>query len=164
MEFSPTPVLLSVPHVVQHSAGDCLAACAAMVLRYFRNMTVSYNRLNQILAIQPDFGAPFSNICRLAQLNITVLYQQGTLADLHHSLVSGWPCVVPVDTGELPYWVQIHVSHAVVIIGMDTQFVYLNDPAFTSSPIRVPTGDFDLAWLERDEMFAVLAPNSAHPL
>lgn len=129
-----------------------------MALQYFSVMEVSYDRLNRILEIQPDLGAPFSNIRHLTQLNFAVLYQQGTLSNLQHAIANGWPPIVPVNTGDLPYWGQIHVNHAVVIVGMDTHSVYLNDPAFTASPIRVAKGDFDLAWLDRDEMFAVIAP------
>lgn len=162
MEFSRSPAFLAVPHLLQRNAGDCLAACAAMVLRYFGNTSVSYGRLNLLLEIQSDFGAPFSNIHRLAQLNYLVLYQQGTLSDLRHALVNGWPPIVPVNTGELPYWGQIRVYHAVVVVGMDAQSIYLNDPAFTKSPIRVSIGDFDLAWLDRDEMYAVVAPSRNH--
>ncbi len=158
MPLSRSPSFLSVPHLLQRSSGDCLAACAAMVLRYFGVMSVTYDRLNRILEIQPDLGAPFSNIRHLSQLKFAVLYQQGTLPDLQHALANGWPPIVPVNTRELPYWGQIHVNHAVVVVGMDTQSVCLNDPAFTASPIRVAKGDFDLAWLDRDEMFAVIAP------
>lgn len=33
--------LLSVPHLLQQGDGDCLAACAAMVLAYL-NLTMDY--------------------------------------------------------------------------------------------------------------------------
>lgn len=41
---------------------------------------------------------------------------------------------------------------------MDAQSVYLNDPAFANAPIQVSQGDFQLAWLEHDEFYAVLSP------
>ncbi len=156
MKFSPTPVSLNVPHIPQRNDGECLVACSAMTLQY-SGILVSYERLCKTLKIQPHVGAPFTNIQRLTRLGIAVAYRQGTLRTLHAVLISGRPCIVPVKTGELPYWVQV-VDHAVVIVGMDARSVYLNDPAFNRSHIRVSIGDFDLAWLERDEMFAVIAP------
>jgi hypothetical protein len=36
--------------------------------------------------------------------------------------------------------------------------VFLHDPAILVHPLRVSIGDFDLAWLERDEQFAILMP------
>jgi hypothetical protein len=41
---------------------------------------------------------------------------------------------------------------------MDDTHVYLNDPALPNAPILVSRGDFELAWLERDEFYAVLMP------
>ncbi len=42
------------------------------------------------------------------------------------------------------------------MVGMDEENVYVDDPEFSQSPMQVSLGDFDLAWLERDEMYAVL--------
>ena len=43
-----------------------------------------------------------------------------------------------------------------VVIGLDAQYVYLNDPEFDVNPIQVSRGDFDLAWFEHGEFYAVL--------
>jgi hypothetical protein len=94
----------------------------------------------------------------LRRLNITVIYEQGTLVGLHRFLTNGWPCIVPIKTGELGYWDKIASDHAVVMVGMDVTSVYLNDPAFSPAPIQVSLGEFELAWFERGEQFAVLAP------
>lgn len=61
-------------------------------------------------------------------------------------------------TEELPYWQQMSVRHVVVVVGMDNEHVYLNDPEFTHAPIGVTIGDFDLAWLQREEYYGVLTP------
>jgi hypothetical protein len=37
-------------------------------------------------------------------------------------------------------------------------FVYLNDPTFLEAPIQVSRGEFDLAWLEKDEVYEALIP------
>lgn len=156
MQWDFPPLKLTVGHLHQPEPGECLAACAAMVLTY-RKIPTNYHRLFKLLQIQKGYGAPFYNIQALTQLHLDVLYRQGTLHDLYHFLQSGNPVIVPVSTGELPYWPE-STDHAVVVVGMDAQSIYLNDPAFATAPIQVGLGDFDLAWLERDEYFAVLAP------
>jgi hypothetical protein len=77
----------------------------------------------------------------------------GRLFDL---LVVNRPPIVFVKTGELPYWNGQDVEHALVVVGMDERTILLNDPAFRRAPVKVSLGDFDLAWLERDEMYAVI--------
>lgn len=146
-------VVLPVPHHTQRSDGKCLAACAAMVLAYW-GVTPVYEQLLQLLEIR-WFGAPFFNIRQLEQLRLKVGYQQGGLADLQEHLGEKRPLIVPVATSELSYW-QVQTNHALVVVGMDEHYVYVNDPAFRTAPIPVPQGDFELAWLERDEFYAVL--------
>ncbi|MEM7534869.1 MAG: C39 family peptidase [Chloroflexota bacterium] len=82
---------------------------------------------------------------------------QGTLDNLYDALTKNVPAIVPVQTAELPYWNHTPNQHAVVLVGMDAQFVYLNDPAFHIPALRVPIGDFDLAWLGQGEQYAVLS-------
>ncbi|MEZ4657648.1 MAG: papain-like cysteine protease family protein [Caldilineaceae bacterium] len=65
------------------------------------------------------------------------------------------PIIVSVDTGELPYWPQA-ADHAIVVVGMDNDTVIVQDPAFENPYIAIPVGDFDLAWLAKDERYAVL--------
>lgn len=146
--------VLPVTHVNQRTDGACLAACAAMVLTYL-GLTPSYEQLLKVLDIR-WFGAPFFNIRQLEQLGVSVAYQQGALADLQGHLAAGRPLIVPVATSELPYSEE-QTNHALVVVGMDENYVYVNDPAFRVAPIPVPPGDFELAWLERDEYYAVLA-------
>jgi hypothetical protein len=114
-----------------------------MVLTYL-SRPISYNRLLKTLGVQPNVGAPFSNLRLLERLKITVIYEQGTMAQLHRFLTFGWPCIVPVKSGQLPYWKNIDTDHALVIVGMDAISVYLNDPAFAAAPFQVPLGD--LSW------------------
>jgi ABC-type bacteriocin/lantibiotic exporter with double-glycine peptidase domain len=147
--------LLPVAHIPQRQHGDCLVACAAMVLAYL-GRPISYNRLLRTLGVQPGVGAPFSNLRFLERLKVTVIYEQGTLAQLQRFLTNGWPCIVPVKSRELPYWANIDIDHAVVVVGMEAMSIYLNDPAFVTAPLQVPLGDFDLAWFERGEHYAVL--------
>lgn len=73
-------------------------------------------------------------------------------------LERGWPSIVGVQAAEFPYWQDLPTQHAVVVVGMTPTSVLVNDPAMADAPLAIPYGDFDLAWLEMDEAFAVIAP------
>lgn len=149
-----TQLILPVPHVSQRQQGECLAACVAMMLLHL-GQAVNYDHLLKLLRVKSGIGAPISNVLQLDKLGLSITYRQGTWSDLQNHLLNNQPCLTPVQSGELPYWTE-DTYHAVVVIGLDDDNIYLNDPALPASPISAPRGDFDLAWLARDEMYAVL--------
>lgn len=152
-------VLLPVPHIKQRRRGECLAACARMVLAY-QGQTTTYNRLLKVLRIKSERGTLAANVLRLETLNVHVVYRAGgTFADLLNNLEQDRPAIAFIDTGELSHW-PVAVGHAVVVVGLDAQCIYVNDPAFTRAPLRIDRGEFDLAWLEWDEKYAVVTPRS----
>jgi len=124
-----------------------------MVLRYL-GISATYPRLLRLLHVE-SHGALLSSLKALESLGVTVTFRTGTLAELHQYLLTDQPPITLVLTGELPYWNE-STLHAVVVIGLDDQYVYVNDPAHPEAPILVSHGDFELAWLERDELYAVL--------
>ena len=148
-------VLLSIPHQRQQHDGDCLAACAAMVLAHLGH-TIDYMDLLQLLNVQ-SYSAPAGNIRQLSQLNFNVTYSQTDMAGLEALLNQGQPLIVFVRTGELPHWTY-STDHALVIVGYDDDQVYVNDPDREENevPIAIPRGDFELAWLERDYYYGVI--------
>jgi ABC-type bacteriocin/lantibiotic exporter with double-glycine peptidase domain len=147
-------VLLSVPHQLQQSDGDCLAACAAMVLGYL-GRAIEYAQLLRLLDIKP-YGAPAGNIRLLANLSLTVVYSQTDMAGLETMLQQGHPVIVFVRTGELPYWTY-NTDHALVVVGYDEDQLYVHDPHRSEAAIAVARDDFELAWLERDYYYALIA-------
>lgn len=149
-------VLLPVTHLRQKRDGDCLAACAAMILDYL-GRGVDYSQLLQLLGIK-IYGAPAGNIRYLTQLGLTVEYSVTDTDGLFKILAEGKPIIVFVRTGDLPYW-KYKTDHAVVVIGYDTdtQSIFLNDPYFEEAPILVPQGFLELAWLERDNFYAAIS-------
>ncbi|MCB0168643.1 MAG: C39 family peptidase [Anaerolineae bacterium] len=150
------PVYLAVPHLQQRDRGHCLAACAQMILTYL-GVSVTYDALLKQLDIKPSLGAPVSNLRFLEKLQLTLDYKTfGTFEDLHDQLRQKQPCLAFIKTGELPYWTE-NVDHAVVVVGLDDHYIYLNDPAFATAPIQVEQREFDLAWLEWDEKYVVLS-------
>jgi ABC-type bacteriocin/lantibiotic exporter with double-glycine peptidase domain len=146
-----TPVFLQVSHVQQQADGECVAACAAMLLHYL-SIPVNYRELLGLLKVTP-IGTPAFRVRELEKLNITVIYKQGTLQELNENLANNRPCIAFVSASQLPYS-RLSSNHAVVVSGMDDHLVYLNDPDLDYAPVAIPLGDFDLAWLERDEYFA----------
>jgi len=136
----------------QTQPADCLAACTAMVLGYL-GRSFPYADLLTLLGIGP-YGAPRRNVLRLTVLDLHVNYGESTPDILSAYLKRRQPIIVFVDTGELPYWSE-STNHAVVVAGLDDEAVLLYDPAF-DSPQVAPREDFELAWLECDNMCALI--------
>lgn len=146
--------LLLVTHWTQAHRADCVSACVKIVLDYI-GKPINYDRLLRLLQVMPEVGTPARNVLNLTQLGLDVFYQRGTLDEVRRHLFDNKPCITFVDTGELPYWDE-STAHAVVVIGIDDDSIYVNDPAFESAPQIISHGDFLLAWLGADEYYAVI--------
>jgi ABC-type bacteriocin/lantibiotic exporter with double-glycine peptidase domain len=151
-------IWLEVPHLKQRHPSDCMAACAAMVLDYLKR-PIPYERLLGWLEIDPKIGAPAARIRRLAGLVGRVIYRSGTLKDITESLRLGLPPIAFVHTLQLGYWAR-NTRHAVVVIGIDEvgDKIRLNDPFFDNAPQAISLLEFQLAWDEMDNLYAVLIP------
>ena len=146
------PQISDISLYKQMQQADCLAACAAMVLAHF-GQPLPYAELLTLLDIGP-YGAPRRNILRLTTLGLKVDYGEATTGILAAHLKHARPVIAFVDTGELPYWSE-STNHAVVVVGLDDDAVLVYDPAF-DSPQTVPRESFELAWLECDNVCAVI--------
>lgn len=103
-----------------------------------------------------SWGTPASNIRRLAAWGLRIHYATASLADLQARLEVGIAPIVFVRTSELPYWHE-DTPHAVVVIGLDADTIYLLDPAYVVEiPVAVSLGDFSLAWSYSDQAMAVI--------
>lgn len=149
---------LLVPLRKQIQQSDCLAACAAMVLD-FLGETVDYRRLLRLLDID-TFGAPRRNIVRLTRLGFDVVYGEATFSVLAQIVTQGAPVIVFVDTHELSYWGQA-TNHAIVVVGIEDDYVLVNDPAFDDVARPILAAEFELAWLNSDYTYAVIRPQTA---
>ena len=146
--------LLPISHRRQQQQADCLAACAAMVLDYLQ-VPISYDRLLRLLNIRAH-GAAFANLRNLANLGVAVVVAEGDLDQIQKILAIGLPPLVAVATRELGYWTE-DTDHVVVVTGIADNLVYIHDPDLDAGPISVSRTQFELAWLEEDYRFAILA-------
>lgn len=147
--------LLPITHYHQQNDGDCLVACAQMVLEYLE-IRLAYERLKQILDVD-IWGAPHSHIHNLARHipGLVIKRKPGDLPDLLEAIDRGNPPIVFVWTGELPY-AEIVSYHAIVLAGYDEEYFYVYDPAQQNAPIQVLQGDVALAWIAHNSHFATI--------
>lgn len=139
-----------------------------MLLDYLQQ-PIPYDRLRQILGTG-EIGTPLPNIHHLQRLGLhTHASIDGTFEIMSELLDLGLPSIADVFTGELPYWqartdildYEKNTFHAVVVVGIENEgtedgVVYINDPDFEEAPIAINYGDFDLAWLEQENRFALI--------
>lgn len=147
--------LLPVSHQRQQQQADCLAACAAIVLNYW-HIPLAYNRILSLLRVDP-IGTPFRNLSSLESANLAVMITEGDMSEMAHHLQEGIPVIAAVDTGQLPYWSEA-TNHAVVVIGVGDTSVHLLDPDTEPEIHVVSLSEFELAWLEKDYLCAVIRP------
>lgn len=148
--------LLPVPHYKQSHSGACLPAGVRMILEFLGH-SHSESELARRLGTQ-SFGTPAPNLRRLEKMGFSVTYESGTLSTLRECFESGIPCLVFVQTGDLPYWEE-NTSHVLVAIGLDDENLTVNDPAFDTAPHAIPLDYFLLAWSEFDHRYAVIQAN-----
>jgi ABC-type bacteriocin/lantibiotic exporter with double-glycine peptidase domain len=126
-----------------------------MVLEFF-GYIISEAKLARRLSAQ-TFGTPAPNLLRLERLGFTVVYESVTLETVRTNLEAGLPCLVFVLTGDLPYWNE-NTAHVMVVVGIDEENLYVNDPAFDIAPQIIPLDYFLLAWSEFDHRCGVIRP------
>lgn len=132
-----------------------MPACVRMVLAFWQHKT-NETELASLLGTN-YFGTLAPNVRQLEQLDFSVTYESGALSIIKNHLDNKTPCLVFVQTGDLPYWGE-NTAHVVVAIGMDDTTIFVNDPAFKNAPQAIPIDYFLLAWSEFDYRYAVIQP------
>lgn len=74
---------------------------------------------------------------------------------LSEELLRDHPCIVLVRTAELPHWTYV-TDHALLVVGLNDQCIYVNDPAFPQAPQEISLANFELAWMAFDYRYAVI--------
>jgi len=146
--------LLAVSHQSQRQESDCLAACSAMVLDYL-HVPYTYSQLLRLLRVQ-SFGAWFRNIQSLESLGLFVSIGYGNVETLETYLDTGLPIIAYVDTEFLTSYWRESTNHALVIIGIEDERIYLNDPFFPTAPQVIALNEFLPAWIEQKQLYAVI--------
>jgi len=151
--------LLAIPHRTEEFSGGCLPACCQMALAFFDIARSQKQIATQIGHIE-GAGTPARNVARLSVFGVDAQYiESGTLSDLCKGVETGAVIIVFVRTGELPYWDK-DTPHALVVVGIETDIIYVNDPAFENAPIAMAIGDFVLAWDEFGNQYAIVRRES----
>ena len=125
-----------------------------MLLRYWR-LPFHPAQLPKLLKTEAH-GTVFSHLRYLKALGVSVTVEESSIEKLSGYLQKGLPCIVAVETGELRSYWQEATSHAVVVVGIENNVVYLNDPAFDAAPQPVSLAEFELAWMEQDYRCSVI--------
>ena len=146
--------LLQIEHSTQELAVGCLAACAQMALQAL-GVQISQRRLNRLLDTS-SLGAPFSDLSVLTRLGVDVSVWSGSDRDIRDAIDREQPCIAAIRTGYLSYW-SFDVQHAILIAGYSDHNVHLHDPAFVAAPMSIDWNEFMIAWIEADNLVAVLA-------
>jgi ABC-type bacteriocin/lantibiotic exporter with double-glycine peptidase domain len=127
-----------------------------MVLSFFEH-PISRQKIDQILEPTP-FGTPGFRVLRLRAYGYEVEYTTAVSdRPLTEALADGIPPIVLLQTKNLSHWKQ-ETPHAVVLVGMDAETVYMNDPAFSQAPQTAPRIEFMLAWSDFDMLYAIIQP------
>lgn len=100
----------------------------------YLGLSVPYDQLLKLLKIR-SFGAAGQNLKYLAALDVQVIYREGSLDELKGHLLNGRPCITLVRTADT---------------------IYVNDPAFETSPLALPVSDFELAWMFFDYRYGMV--------
>ena len=146
-------VLLPVPHYQQIGKYYCLPACARMVLSYL-GLPATEEEVAARLGSTP-IGTSGRYLLRLQSASLSVEYGPLTLSLLKTELDQNRPVIVLVSSIFLDYW-QIDTAHAVVVVGYDDDWLFLNDPAFTDAPQTASVDGFLAAWGEFDYLAGVI--------
>jgi len=146
--------ILPVPHRPQLADGYCLPACVQMVLAYW-GIDRDQADLARQMGTLAQAGTPGSRVSVFASDALEVAYREGDLSDLQAALAQGIPPIVLVYTRELPHWTKA-TAHAIVVVGFDNDSVVVNDPGMSQPAIRVLLSDFQLAWDEMANLFALI--------
>ena len=156
------PVWLDLPFVAQTPDG-CGSASLAMVMRYWQReqhlpMTAEAGPLQQKLFSRSAHGIPASRmVSALQQAGFAAYVFHGQWSDLEHHLALGRPLIAAVRDGG-----RHGPLHYVVLAGVGSDAVYLNDPA-RQRLLRLSRTAFLDEWSATDDWTLLAVPRAAAP-
>ena len=121
-------------------------------------------QISEMLSTTPR-GTTASNIARIQDIGVDVVIHSASLFDLRDLLREKVPCIMLTSfsslaslnyflwTGNLEYW-NIACWHAVVVVELGEDVIYINDPFFSDAPKKVVLDSFLEAWSHYDFILA----------
>lgn len=100
-------------------------------------------------------GTPISNARHIKKLGFQVLVKTLTREELETHLIEKKPVITRVWTAMFDYWTMA-TSHVVVVIGFDSENVYVNDPSLSTGSRAISWNAFLAAWAEYDEIAVII--------
>jgi predicted double-glycine peptidase len=144
-------ILNTVPDVRQSTPFSSGAASLQAVLNYW-GTDQREDELVPLLGTTPEEGTLPENIVEVAhQFNYSAeLRENLTLADLETSIAAGVPVIIAAQAyagnDSIPYTQDWKDGHYMVVIGVDSENVYLEDPAILGSRGVIPRLEFLTRW------------------
>jgi ABC-type bacteriocin/lantibiotic exporter with double-glycine peptidase domain len=143
-----TPELIEKTHYRQQDKAACIPASFRMVVSHFDAMlaeTLSEADMIALLGTGAT-GSLLEHLPRLNALGFEAISEEWSPTELAlHLRLQKTPVIVVLYAGYVEY-LQSDTLHAVVVIGMDAEKVYLNDPLRNETPIVFSIDEFNRAW------------------
>lgn len=183
-----TSGFLNVPFVYEWAntgdwldSANCGPTSVLMIASYYANATPTATQINQMddwlhsqfvnnpyypYAIN-NYNGSGTNTIELQALasgffglTDSTAYSHWTVPQLQQELAEGHPVVVDVATWMMTH--QKYYEHYMVLLGMDSQRVYVNDPGRVyGSHVSYPLNSFLAAWAWHSDRVLVIHPNQA---
>jgi predicted double-glycine peptidase len=147
----PPRPLLDVPDVRQSTGYTCGAAALQAVLAYW-GTSEREDRLAARLHSTPEAGTHPADIVRVArEFGLTAELREGLdLADLDRALAGGTTVIVDLqawrDHADAPWTETWDDGHYVVLLGMDRNALYFEDPSLLGVRGVIPRQEFVDRW------------------
>ncbi|MGE0488135.1 MAG: C39 family peptidase [Vulcanimicrobiota bacterium] len=156
-EYVPRPApppevrLLPVPDTRQSTVYSCGAAALQAVLMYYGQEFIESDLMTR-LGTDPENGTPPHAIVKVArELGLNAELREGmTLEDLAREVRAGVPVIIDAQAWSdepHPDWKNDWVDgHYMVVVGIDEQNVYFEDPSTLGSKGVIPRQEFLDRW------------------
>ena len=147
----PDPYLASVPDVRQSTGYTCGAAALQAVLAYW-GTAEREDRLAARLRSTPQAGTHPLDIVRVAgEFGLAAELREGlALADLEAALAAGTTVIVDLqawrDRTDVPWTETWDDGHYMVLLGMDRENLYFEDPSLLGARGVIPRPEFVDRW------------------
>lgn len=150
------PELLNVPDVRQSTSYTCGASALQAVLAYW-GQEIREDRLAEKLGSDPSKGTSPQAIVNCArEAGLEAKLREGlSLADLEKLVGQGIPVIVAGqawrEEGVEGDWNdEWECGHYMIVIGLDQQFVYFEDPSLLGSRGTISRPEFEQRWHDVD--------------